>query len=282
MGLLSGLGSAIGGGLNLLSTAFVKPIETAKTVSSFVVNPTVSNAQKVNTLVESVSSRSATSNIISTVKTTAIAAATILPATKIVSAVSKSAGTIIAANPIKTAAVGLIATPILAGSGRVREAVVQTPFSVANVGSNIAQVIETPTLSNIKEIYTDNPVVATGLTLAAVGGAALLTAKTISPILQTSAINEQTQAIETQTKVIKSSDLSTMSKQEIENLPKDTLVSFSHSPAEPAQVSSAPSVAEPLSKPVKKKSAKKTTKKKKKSIKTKKTKKTKKKKKKGK
>jgi hypothetical protein len=196
MGFFSTLKSDLAGGLNLLSSAFVKPITTITQTAKVLVNPTQQNKTNLLNTVQSVTNQSVKQNITSTIKTTAIAAAAIVPAIKISSAVGSSAFTSIAANPIKSAAIAAITTPILVSSGKARESIIQTPASVFNFGSNLGSFIDKPSVSTGTTIFKENPVVSS----LAVGGSALglgiLGSKLINPIVtaqNTAALRDNTQ-----------------------------------------------------------------------------------------
>lgn len=98
----------------------------------------------------------------------------------------------------------VVATPIAAGvvtsSAKARESIIKTPGGLVNLGSNIGSAIENPSLSSISKIYKDNPVLASGATIAA-GAATLgglgLAANTVVTSLNTSAqkAKEKTEVI---------------------------------------------------------------------------------------
>jgi len=75
------------------------------------------------------------------------------------------------------------------------EIVTSTPSAFANVGGNVADLAQNPSISNVKKLFIENPVI----TSAAAAAAALIIAKAVIPAVvatrQTSATNEQTEAI---------------------------------------------------------------------------------------
>ncbi len=112
----------------------------------------------------------------------------------------KSILPVIQANPIKSAVGGtLLAGALVAQPAKTISAISQTPSSIANVGGNIANLIAEPSVENLKELVTENPVIVGG----AIAGAAILGAKTIIPAITGArtidAMQEQTAAIKEST-----------------------------------------------------------------------------------
>jgi len=88
-----------------------------------------------------------------------------------------------------------VAASVLTKSEKARSAVLDAPSSLSNFGTNIATVIENPSVATAKQVFTDNPIIAGGAVAAAVGGAALALAPVIASTRQTEAIQEQTEQI---------------------------------------------------------------------------------------
>jgi len=98
-------------------------------------------------------------------------------------------------SPVQTAktAAGLgvsaVAISALSSSKKAQAAVIKTPSSLVNFGTNIGKAIDSPSLSNVANIAKENPV----LSAAAVAGAALVVGKaagTAATLANTKAIKE--------------------------------------------------------------------------------------------
>jgi len=84
---------------------------------------------------------------------------------------------------------------LLVNSSKARKAVVTAPAELYNFGSNLGKVVDNPSLSTAKELFTENPLIAGGT--AAAGG--LLLGKGIfsaaTSIASTQALQKNTEAI---------------------------------------------------------------------------------------
>jgi hypothetical protein len=95
-------------------------------------------------------------------------------------------------------AAALITVPAVIKSPKLQEAIINTPSSLVNFGSNVGYVIENPTIENAKNIFKENPLIAGGIAAAtvAVAGIGLGSAASIAASLASrSATKENTAAI---------------------------------------------------------------------------------------
>lgn len=106
---------------------------------------------------------------------------------------------------IKSAAIAAGAT--IAGSAlytsekareKAAEAVLSAPSSLVNVGKNVGEFIEDPSLQKAKDIITENPLIVGGVAAGVIGSAALAAAPLISGALTRSEMQKQTEAFERQ------------------------------------------------------------------------------------
>lgn len=109
-----------------------------------------------------------------------------------------AAKSLIPKSPIGKIALGT--TGLLAGGAFIAQpklvssAVVKTPSSIVNVGGNVANLISDPSIKNATNIFTENPIVASGLAVAGLVATGALTGGVVSTLLNTSAIKENTAA----------------------------------------------------------------------------------------
>jgi len=210
MGILSNLGNAIkktaatvvsspiGKALDVAATAFVHPIQTVAAI--------VSPNKTVNDLVKEQKAKPLSKQITETALTTAGYGATVVSLGA--ATVAAKAGTLVpsavkavSSLSTKQKVIAAVATPVVVGAvvsqpTKTLQAVAQTPSALANVGANIANLAADPSISNVKTLVTENPVIVG----SAIAGAAALGVKGIvtaaATVSQTAAIKEQTKAIE--------------------------------------------------------------------------------------
>lgn len=195
MGILSSLKSAVTKTLDITTFATAHPITS---ISSAIKGTYAQEQAKFYT--QPVSKQ--ITQIITTTGTAALAVVgagavgTAAKAGTLTSSASKLIPT-----TIKGKIIGAVATPIVAGviisqPLKAAEAISKTPAALTNVGANIGNLVANPSLSNVKTLFTENPLLVGG----AVAGAAILGAKTIIPAItsarQIEATQEQTKAIE--------------------------------------------------------------------------------------
>jgi len=158
-----------------------------------------------------------------------------------------------------TAAVAVpVATGVLTSSPKARESLVDAPGGLVNLGTNIGKIVENPSVATVKETFTENPVLATGIAVATVGGVALAASPIIASVANTRAINESTEATQEAYRILPTSDPQRIV---IEQMP--TIVSPAPSPAVVAPLGEAPAVTPKKVTKKKKKAKKKPAKKKK-------------------
>lgn len=122
---------------------------------------------------------------------------------KVVTPVVSSVGKTIAANPVKTAIIALpVAGAIAAQPGKTIQAIASTPTGLVNVGKNVANLAAEPSVENAKTLVTENPVIVGSAAAAAAIGIGKTLIPAIATATQTSAIKEQTKAIENATSSI--------------------------------------------------------------------------------
>lgn len=132
--------------------------------------------------------------------TAAIATAVVAPTTTVnaIKEVAKGAVSSFVAAPVATKAAVVIAAPIATSavlqSPKLQKAIVNAPKSLANVGSNVGNLIENPSIENAKKLVTENPIIAGGAALAgiaAVGGGLGLAANTVAMMGNTKAMKNE-------------------------------------------------------------------------------------------
>ena len=133
--------------------------------------------------------------------TTATAAAALLVPT---TAVGRTTAVAVASSLVPKSVVGKVAAaaavPIVAGAViskplETTKAVVEAPANLANLGGNIAELVAEPSLEKAKDIFKENPVLATTAAVATVAAVGLTTAGVVSSVLNTQAVKAQTQAL---------------------------------------------------------------------------------------
>jgi hypothetical protein len=184
-------------------------LNAAKSFETIVQHPiqsigTIGNQQKFNALSEKTNNAPLLNQVGQVLLTTGTAAATVIgggaalgstTARGIVSAVAPviaKIGTTIAKSPIKSTAaigVGIIGVNAAKSSPKVATAILNTPSSLANFGSNIGKAVENPNLTSITNIAKQNPLLTAGTVLAA-GIAAGTTLNTVATVLNTRATNQ--------------------------------------------------------------------------------------------
>jgi hypothetical protein len=167
----------------------------------------------------------------------------------------------------------VVAAPIIAGvvakaPAKTLGAVANAPSALFNVGSNTGSLISDPSVGNLKNLVTENPVIVGG---AAAVAAALL----VKGLAPTIAATRQTDAIRDQTEAIKNYDTSVVSPtgqpvQIINQIPQIPQVPAVVAPLEAAPAGSTPKKTTKKKKKTKKKAKKKTRRSKKKTTKKKK------------
>lgn len=111
-----------------------------------------------------------------------------------VTAVAKKVGEVAVANPGKATLAGVAGLAVVK-SEKGREAVLNTPSSINNFTSNVAKVIDNPSIEGVKNIAKENPVLTAGLAtgLAVAGGLGLAgVASSVATFANTKAIKEST------------------------------------------------------------------------------------------
>lgn len=197
------VGKAIETGLNTLSVTLAHPIEVAKAA----INPNVKVSTLANEFAQKSPTQASKEIILGTVgiATTILGGAALGTAAK-AGTLATAAKTLIPATA-KGKVIAAVAAPVVIGAvvqepAAAAKAIANTPSALANVGGNIAKVAANPTLENVKELVTENPVILAGAAIIGTGVAA----KTILPAI---AVSRQTAAIEEQTKAIQDTTYST-------------------------------------------------------------------------
>ena len=193
MGIFTSIGKAITKTLDVATVSFTHPFQ--------VIGAVVSPKTSVSQVVEKHFAEPVSKQIAGTALAAAgYAAAVAVPFT----AVGRTAATAVIKTLIPKTAVGTVATgaAVLIGGGAIAanplstaKAAISAPSKLVNVGVNVGNLVTNPSLSNVKTLVTENPLIVG----AAAAAAALLVAKAVIPAVvgtrQTSAINEQTEAI---------------------------------------------------------------------------------------
>lgn len=197
MGILSSLGKGIAMGLDYLSVAFTKPIQTAKAA----ISPTKTIKEDV---IKPHFEQPLAKQITQTLTATAAYAGAIVGGAAL-GAASK-AGTL--GTTLTTAAkavipatakgkvIAAVAAPVvistLASSEKARTAVINAPSELAQFGADLGQLIQEPSIQKAKELVKESPIISSLVGAAAVAGVGLGTAGVVSTILNTQAIKENT------------------------------------------------------------------------------------------
>lgn len=196
MGLLSGILNAGKTALNAISAAVTNPV-------GFVSNPAKATAQLAATREEIATgggfSVAAKKVIVPTIVNTATAAAITLGASAVASKGIVATATSLIPATTKGKVIAAVAAPIVVGAVAsnpvgTAKAVASTPSALANVGSNVGNLIANPSVANAKALVAENPVIVGGaVATAAVAGAAAII-PTIVNYENTKAVKENTAA----------------------------------------------------------------------------------------
>lgn len=232
--------------LSSIKKAAVKVLDTNQAIFS---SPITTLTKGLSAGIAETKAKTPTKSAIDVLKTTAVAAAAILTAgTSAGRAGAVAIGKSLAPKTIKggvvTAVAGTVAAGALVSSPKIREQTVQAPSSLFNFGADVGKLVESPSLSNAKDVIVENPL-ASGIIGA---GAALLAAPVVIPavggILTRNELEEQTQAFERQADIAESA-LENQKNQQYGILPVTAPQSFTgSSPPIPTQSSVIPESAE--------------------------------------
>lgn len=108
-------------------------------------------------------------------------------------AVLRSAGTKLVSSSNSTKLGLAVAAPIVAGAVLDEpKRVTRTAGGIANIEGNLFQVGKDPSLKNVKDVFLENPVIASGIAIAGAFALGSGVSRTISTALNTSAIRENT------------------------------------------------------------------------------------------
>jgi len=197
MGLLSSIGKGIAKVLDTATVAIAHPVKTATAL--------VSDKSTVKEVIQEHFSQPLSTQLKQTILGTVGIAATVVTAGKVGAAAK--AGTLVKSitpTTIKGKVITAVAAPLAVGAvinqpKKVAEAILKTPASLVNVGGNISNLIADPSVSNVKKLVTENPVIVG----AALALGTIATAKTLIPAVtaarQIEATQEQTEAIKSAT-----------------------------------------------------------------------------------
>jgi hypothetical protein len=202
MGFFDNLGSAIGGGLDLLSATFSHPIKAAGGYIDLAINRP-KGAEELNNLVLQTKSEGPTKTITNTVINTATASAILLSAgaatgsTGIVGTAGKAITTAIKNKPILLAApvVASFGANLITSSPKIQQQIKK--IDPATFGSDIGNLIENPSLDAAKQVAVNNPVltaVTGGAAALAVGGGVATLTGNILNYENTKAVQKNTAA----------------------------------------------------------------------------------------
>ena len=139
----------------------------------------------------------AKSDIGSTLKTQAVLGAAALAITNPALAVT-AAKSIIPKSLAGKAALA-VAAPVAIGavvkSSKTREAIADAPSSLFNLGGNVGELIEDPSLEKAGDIFKENPIAAGVLGAAGVAAVGLGAGSLIASLVNTAAVREGTEAL---------------------------------------------------------------------------------------
>ena len=155
----------------------------------------------VNAVIAETETKSRTQNVVSSVKSGAVAAAAVVAAGSTlgkaaISTVTKALTPTTAKGVVAYAVGAPVAVSVLKNSEKARTAVVNAPSSLTNFGHNIANIIDNPSIDTVKTTFKENPYIAGAVVAGTVGAATLALAPVIASTRQTEAIQEQTAAIQ--------------------------------------------------------------------------------------
>lgn len=144
--------------------------------------------------------------------------------------------TTIVKHPVKSAGTALVATTVLQ-STKATKVVTELPEQTAKLTTNVAELIDDPSLSKVKDVITESPVAATivaGVTALGLGSGIT---ETVAKIMNTQATRENTLAIQSApSEVLPSSNVGGTAPQQ--QIVKETIKSTeSSAPTTPAVVS---------------------------------------------
>lgn len=203
MGFLSNLGKAVSKGLDYLSAPLSQPL-------TFITKGPTAAAEAVKTSRTNIAAgkESGLKSIATTLVSTAVVGGVILAAapaaaTGTAGSVARKAALAIIPKTPKAIVTTAIAAPIAYGvvksnPGGTQKAITGAPSALANVGENVGNVINNPSIDSVKQLVTENPLIVGGGAAAAViaGGAA--SAGIIGGVLTRNELEKQTDAFERQ------------------------------------------------------------------------------------
>lgn len=189
--------SVVGKALDTLSAAFIKPVETVQAIFS----PT----KTISDVIKKVDEQPLGKNIASTVINT-VTAASVIAGVGAVSSAAKG-GTLVSTvskmvpKSLTGKAVAVVAAPVIVGAVasqplKAIEAVVKTPSALANVGGNLANLAADPSISNVKTLVKENPVITTAAAVAGVAAVGAGLTGVVSGVLTRQELSKQTEALE--------------------------------------------------------------------------------------
>ena len=193
MGLLSSLYKVVKKPMNVLTTAFVHPIQT--------ISAAVSKEKTVSQVTEAHFEQSLGKQIGQTVLATAgYAAATLTAGAVATKGIAATAASLIPAT-IKGKVIAAVAAPVVIGAVaqqplKAAEAITKAPSSLANVGANVANLVADPSLKNVKTLISENPVLVGGAAAAGAVAAGAGAAGLVSGYLTRQELEKQTEALE--------------------------------------------------------------------------------------
>ena len=187
MGFWSALGNVVSSGLDAVSGVVSHPIIAITKGPEAAIDKFVSQTPVQRAISTSVSVGSA----LGVVAPVAVLAGSSSALAAAITGIEGKVITTAITHPIKTGAV-VAGTTLVAESKKLSEAVQTAPSASSNFISNVATTIDNPSLENVKKIFVENPLIASGVALA--GG--VVGVKTATSIANLVATERNTKAIE--------------------------------------------------------------------------------------
>jgi len=160
-------------------------------------NPGTAFSKGIKSAIAKSEAQTPKENIKQIAKNTAIAGLTIAGAgTQTGKKILSSLVPTTAKGAIITGGATIVGANVLKSSERARSAVVSAPSSIASFSQNVGNIIDDPSIQNVKQTIKDNPVLSIGTVGAVVGGVGYALAPVIASTRQTEAIQEQTEALQ--------------------------------------------------------------------------------------
>jgi hypothetical protein len=99
-----------------------------------------------------------------------------------------------AASAVGAGAIAIAGTSAVVNSKKLQSDILKAPSALASFGSDIGTLYDNPSMSNLENVFSKNPIIATGVTVAGASMIGMGISNTVSTIMNTSAMKKNTAA----------------------------------------------------------------------------------------